>query len=196
MSKAKIETELKFKLKSLPQHLFTCETFCTNIIQYYLKIEPDTQVKLQTYFEETIDWSTIKEARVRVNYQSFCGGSNCEFLLTLKSDGTLQRNELEITIDMDQYSSLCKMPKLGQIIKDRYLVPIEHLNLKLEIDRYYESLNGLFTAEVEYDPIVYTNQEQLIDDIQKFIGTDIENVTYDKRYKNVNLAVQLLPTTL
>jgi hypothetical protein len=149
MSIAKIETELKFKLKKIPDCFLMDEVQITNMSQSYLLLSESTKTQLQTFFSETIDWSHIKEARVRISYLSFSGGSTWDCFLTLKSDGTLQRTEWETEIKLEQYWSLMNLPMIGNITKDRYGYMIHDLGVKIELDKYNESLKGLITAEVE-----------------------------------------------
>lgn len=187
MSLSKIETELKFKLKKMPNGLNN--RYVTHISQWYLSLsEPSTKDLLQIYFTEKLNWSTIKEARIRLNYLSLSGGSIVKCFLTLKSAGTLQRTELETEITYEQWRTLGQLPTMGFIVKNRYELPISHLNVKIEVDEYREKLNGLITAEVEYDPAIHTNVDQLVAEIKKYIGDDAIDVTSDQTYKNVNLA--------
>lgn len=187
MSIAKIETELKFKLKKIPNCFLNEDIQIINISQSYFLLSESSKNQLQTFFSEIIDWQHIKEARVRINYLSFSGGSARYCFLTLKSDGTLQRTEWEVEIKLEQYWFLMTLPMIGNITKDRYEYMIP--NLKIELDVYHQKLKGLVIAEVEYDPNIHTDQNQLINEIKKYIGEDAINVTHDKCYKNVNLAI-------
>ena len=68
---------------------------------------------------------------------------------------------------------------MKSISKIRYVLAVN--NAKVEVDVYEGALNGLITAEVEF-----LSMERA----QEFIIPDwfSEEVTYDKRFKNKNLA--------
>ena len=134
----------------------------------------------------------LSHARIRQGYICTENGElrirdkGGKYYLTVKSDGTLSRDEWEQEIPawvFDQLWPNCQ----GRVIdKIRYSVP--HGKLTLEIDSYFGQLSELTTLEVEF-----ADEAQA----EKFdvaaIAPDAVDVTADKRYKNKALAVNGLP---
>ena len=108
-----------------------------------------------------------------------------DYLLTVKSQGHIMREEFEMPITKDQFENLGKKVEDSPIQKTRYFIPLEN-NLTAELDVYEGNLNGLCTVEVEFSSL---------DDSNHFVppnwfGTDI---SLDSRYKNNNLARYGIP---
>jgi CYTH domain-containing protein len=175
-----METEMKFKLTRFnpENYLIHKKTLMTQI---YLNCESDdNKTKIESYFESNlINWSTIKEVRIRDKIP--------DFYLTLKSDGDLIRNEYEIKIKETDYESLKGLTNLGLIQKIRYEIIVLN-DLLIEVDEYVcpEHIKGLLIAEVEFNENDY-DQETIINIVSTTLGDDIENVTFNKSYKNINL---------
>ncbi len=106
--------------------------------------------------------------------------ANDKCYLTVKSEGTISREENEIEINLTIFSSLLKIVKGRIIYKTRYFIPLAD-SLNAELDVYHEDLDGLFTVEVEF-----LNMQ----DAQNFLPPNwfFEEITEDKKYKNKNLA--------
>jgi CYTH domain-containing protein len=182
----KIETELKFLLSKLPSELVT-DSPSRLLRQSYLDVAETTSKDLvQSYFSEPIDWKKIRETRIRAVADE--KSKPRVFSLTLKSDGLLQRTEIETSIDQHAYDRLARLPVLGSIEKRRFYYKIADCNLTLEIDEYFGHLTGLFTAEVEYDPAAYPDPQTVVALVHKVIGTEAIDVTLEKKFKNVALA--------
>ncbi len=100
-------------------------------------------------------------------------------------DGGLQREEIETECTRDEFEEN-KHHIIGNIIeKDRYALP--YGGYKIEIDIYRGALEGLIIGEVEFP----TKEEADTFILPDFFRIE---VTWDKKYKNQNLALQGLPT--
>ena len=148
--------------------------FIVNHIPSYLQIEREDKI-IQGYiaFDE-------KGVEVRVR------NINKHFFLTVKGPGNLIRQEIEIEIDHNAFASLESLTFDRQIEKTRYITLYNHE--KIEIDVYHKSLNGLITAEIEFD----TFENSMNFNPPNWFG---EEVTYNLNYKNKNLAFnQAIPS--
>ena len=100
------------------------------------------------------DLSGFKNAEILQGYISICpvvrlrsiGG---EFFLTVKSQGDLVRQEMEMSLTGDQFNRLWAKTEPGTISKIRYFIPLED-GLTAELDIYGGHLQGLITIEVEF----------------------------------------------
>jgi len=99
---------------------------------------------------------------------------------TIKSKETKVRDEYEIELNKEQFSTLWKLCMYNSVHKYRYELPYE--NHTLELDIYKNELSDLVTIEVEFGTI-----EECDNFIPpKWFG---EEVTEVHAYKNVNLAL-------
>jgi adenylate cyclase len=108
-----------------------------------------------------------------------------ETTLTVKSGIGLVRAEEEIPIDERRFSLLWPLTAGRQVVKTRFLVPLDG-GLTAEVDDYAGDLAGLFTGEVEFADEAAANAF----DPPSWLGRE---VTGDKRYANRTLAVDGLP---
>lgn len=105
---------------------------------------------------------------------------NC--FMSIKSKGNVVRKEIEFPLPHSTFNKLIEMKKGNTIEKSRYLVPLENGEVA-ELDIYKGKLLGLYTVEVEFE-----SQEQAKAFVPpKWFGKEI---TFDKRYKNRNLALK------
>ncbi|WP_249010263.1 CYTH domain-containing protein [Conexibacter sp. DBS9H8] len=102
-------------------------------------------------------------------------------VLTVKSAGTLTRQETEIDLSEDQYAALWPATAGRRLTKDRHRLPDG-----IDVDVYTGALAGLIVAEVEFasesDADAFTAPD--------WFGTD---VTADLAYKNHRLATRGRP---
>ncbi len=169
------ETELKFRLKKLPDRLRNA----TEITQIYLDFSnKETRKLIGDLLKEEFDWQTIKEIRIRSKKRK----EQEKFYLTLKSDGTGQRDEYEASISASIFQMLKKCRIIGKIKKIRLEKKLP--GLIAEIDEYHGKLAGLLIAEIEYDPENYPDKNGIIQLAEEYIGKEIEDVTAIKEYKN------------
>jgi len=105
---------------------------------------------------------------------------NFIFTLKTKADNTgLIRNEIEFPISKDEYFEL--EPKTDQtpINKTRY--HYNHNGLIIVVDIYKNKLNGLITAEIEFETVEKANEFVPLPWFSK-------EVTHMPEYKNANLS--------
>jgi CYTH domain-containing protein len=117
------------------------------------------------------------EARVRA-----CGD---DYTLTVKSGPSRARVEEKIEIDERRFESLWPLTAGRRIEKRRYLIPAGD-QLSIELDLYSGELDGLVTAEIEFDS---EDQAEAFEP-PPWIGSD---VTGDGAYSNQSLAVHGRP---
>ena len=151
------EIERKFLVRFLPDNLDQYQS--EEINQGYIVIMEDgTEVRLRKISDK--------------------------YFQTIKSGGDEIRNETEIEITEQQFDSLWKITEGKRLEKVRYKIPYGKSTIELDI--YHDSLEGLITAEIEFD----SPQASDVFDPPEWFGNEI---TGDKRYKNQNLALRGLP---
>ena len=72
-----------------------------------------------------------------------------ETLMTVKTGIGMVRGEEEFAIDRERFERLWPLTDGRQVVKTRYLVPLEN-GLTAEVDVYEGDLDGLVTGEVEF----------------------------------------------
>ena len=118
-----MEIERKFLVEQLPADLGTHPS--DRIEQGYIAItEDDVEIRIRRYGDEAF--------------------------LTIKSGGGEERLEEEIEIDDERFRSLWPLTEGRRVSKRRYRIPCEPGAL-IELDVYDGALEGLITAEVEFD---------------------------------------------
>ena len=151
-SMAAKEIEQKFLVSSLPDDF---EQYPSDPIeQGYLAISPDG-----------------REVRVRRKAS--------KFFLTVKSGRGREREEHEIELSGGQFRTLWPATDGRRLKKTRYLIPFEAHTIELDI--YHGRLEGLVTAEVEFESLEASDGFSPPD----WFGREI---TDDLRYKNQALA--------
>ena len=134
---------------------------------------PSTEIR-QGYVAVADDGT---EVRVRAR-----GG---DYTLTVKSGPARVRVEEEIEIDERRFESLWPLTAGRRIEKRRYLVPAgDHLSIELDV--YARELDGLVTAEIEFDS---ADQAEACGP-PPWIGNDM---TVDGGYSNQSLATHGRP---
>ncbi|WP_054739017.1 CYTH domain-containing protein [Cellulosilyticum ruminicola] len=144
--------------------------------KYLVKNLPD--LSLYTYKKLTQAYISTKPV-IRLRQM------NEDFFLTVKSAGHLIRNEFEMPISHEEYLSLLNKVEGTAIEKTRYYIPLTN-NLTAELDLYHGFLEGLLTVEVEFNSEEAAN----IFTAPNWFGEDI---TFDARYKNNQLALHGKP---
>ena len=107
-----------------------------------------------------------------------------KYYLTVKSDGSLSRDEWESEIPAWVFETLWPQTEGRQVEKIRYA--ISYGTLTLEVDKYFGQLEGLLTLECELPA------ETAAFELPEWADGAPE-VTNDKRYKNKSLATEGLP---
>ena len=111
--------------------------------------------------------------------------TNDACFLTIKSHGSIVREEHEIRITEDEFQSLLRKTEGSPIEKTRYFISLEN-GLTAELDVFSGHLSPLVTVEVEFPSV---------EDANAFIPPNWfgEDISLDHRYKNNNLAINGLP---
>jgi adenylate cyclase len=117
-------------------------------------------------------------AEVRVRRR----GANCT--LTIKSRPARTRVEEELSIEPERFAALWALADRRRISKTRYLVPYQ--GATVEVDEYHGDLDGLRTAEIEFD----SEADSGAFTPPAWLGRE---VTGDPRYANQTLATQGRP---
>jgi len=104
-----------------------------------------------------------------------------EHKLTIKSAGTLTREETEHDIPEELFSLLWPLVGSKVVKKTRHL--LGYNDLVLEIDVYSGKYEGLITLECEFQTVEEAERFELPD----WIGSAID-VTYDSRFRNKELS--------
>ena len=129
------EIERKFAVKYLPKDL---------------KIESIVYIKQAFIYRDK-----LTHIRIR-NIKEIYPENKQTYIYTVKTKGDIKdtsnignRYEIENEIDKELFDKLIKNKISNIIEKTRIKIPIEN-NLKVEIDIYYDYLEGLLTAEIEF----------------------------------------------
>lgn len=147
-----MEIERKFLVARFDLDALTGDEIIENVTQSYASLSPEVRIRTK-------------------GNQGY---------LTLKSDGTLSRKEIETEIPLEiAREMITEIP--ARIEKVRYTLE------RFEIDIYRGKLAGLITAEVEL-----TSESEELPRVPECLTLGKE-VTEDKRFKNKNLATQGLP---
>ncbi|MBU0579881.1 MAG: hypothetical protein KKA19_01785 [Candidatus Margulisbacteria bacterium] len=180
------EIEVKFLLKKLPGNF----KYYKDIRQGFLnKNDKVVQKVIQENFSTNYPELELKNIDVvRIRETKGPANNQVEYTMTLKGPGHLERSEYEVDINQDLFEKLWHKTTLGHITKRRYKEKIT-TKLIIEIDEYFDNLKGLYTAEVELtNPELEKYIMKMIKGLYRLNDDEIKDVTYDKRYKNNNLA--------
>ena len=121
-----MEIERKFWVKSPPKEIEQLSP--VYITQGYIVASPG-----------------VHEVRLRSKTKE----SSTQYILTIKSEGEIERQEYETIISKEQFDLLWPATEGRRIIKNRFL--IEKGTHRIELDQYHEKLAGLWVAEVEFN---------------------------------------------
>ena len=106
------------------------------------------------------------------------------FIQTVKSGEGRVRTEVEIDLTRAQFEALWPAVAFGTIEKIRYEIPYGVHTIELDV--YHGALEGLLTAEVEFDSVEASEAFAP----PEWFGTE---VTDDPRYRNRAMALSGLP---
>ena len=152
MQQSPVEVERKWLVQDLPD-LSGHES--KEVIQGYIAIAADgTEVRLRQ--------------------------TDGKFFQTMKSEGGLVRDEIEIELTQEQFKALWSATAGRRLKKTRYSWHWQ--GRTVEIDVYHGALAGLIVAEVEFPSALASAQFAP----PPWFGRE---VTEDKHYKNVTLAL-------
>lgn len=145
-----MEIERKYLIKQLPEHL---DSYPHDIIA-------------QAYV------CTCPVIRIR--------RKNDDYILTVKSEGLLAREEVEMPLSRESFTHLSAKTDGIIIEKTRYKIPESHGYL-IELDIFHGSYEGLIMAEIEFPDIDSANSFKA----PGWFGPD---VTMDTRFHNSSLS--------
>lgn len=151
------EIERKFLLDEPAERLQGCSS--VTIEQGYLAISEVAEVRLRKAGER--------------------------LLLTAKRGQGEVREEVEIEVGADQFGALWPLTEGQRLRKTRYLVPLGD-GLDAEVDVFADGLEGLVTAEVEFE----SEEQSRTFQAPSWLG---QEVTDEHRYANQTLALHGLP---
>lgn len=112
---------------------------------------------------------------------------NSDYILTVKGQGKMVREEFELPLSSEAYDKLKEKAEGVVITKRRYLIPYD--KYMIELDIFSGELDGLVMAEVEFE------KEE---DARDFAAPKwfAEDVTEDSSYHNSNMSRGVIPTCL
>lgn len=151
-----MEIERKFLIRELPKELAQYQ--CLRIEQAYLCTSPVVRIRRQ----------------------------DGEYYLTYKGSGLLAREEYNLPLTKEGYEHLLPKADGNVISKNRYLIPIEGTDLKVELDVFDAPFAPLMIAEVEFPDIEAANAFMPLDWFA-------QDVTDDPGYHNSNLSRMEFP---
>lgn len=133
------EIERKYTIKYLPKDIEIEKI--ENIEQAFIYCDENTLIRIRKM-----------ETKLKNGKQSL------DYIYTVKTKGNIQYDksyttakayEIESNITKENYEKLLPKKISNKITKTRVVTPIQD-KLKVEIDIYYDYLQGLLTAEVEF----------------------------------------------
>jgi CYTH domain-containing protein/CHAD domain-containing protein len=110
-----------------------------------------------------------------------------ELLLTAKTGHGEVREEVEVPIEPRAFEALWPLTAGRRVRKVRHYVPLQE-ELRAEVDVYAGALDGLLTAEIEFDSAAQADRFRP----PPWLGAEL---TGDQRYANQSLATRGLPAT-
>jgi CYTH domain-containing protein/CHAD domain-containing protein len=110
-----------------------------------------------------------------------------ELLLTAKTGHGEVREEVEVPLEPRAFEALWPLTAGRRVRKVRHYVPLRD-ELRAEVDVYAGALDGLRTAEIEFESIEQADSFRP----PSWLGAEL---TGDERYANQSLATQGLPAT-
>jgi CYTH domain-containing protein/CHAD domain-containing protein len=151
------EIERKFLISTAPDWLGECSPL--RIEQGYLAIAEETEVRLRR--------------------------AKGELTLTAKRGHGVVREEIEIALGPGQFAELWPLSTQWRVTKTRHIVPLGD-GLRAEVDVYAGPLEGLATAEVEFESEARSRWFRPPDWLDR-------ELTGDARYSNQSLATNGRP---
>ena len=151
------EIERKYSVKYIPKNL---------------KVESIVYIKQVFIYRDKLTLIRVRD--IKEKYPT----ENQKYIYTLKTKGDIEYNndyniakkyEIENEIPKEEFEKLIKKPISNIIEKTRITIPIEN-NLKVEIDVYCDYLEGLLTAEVEFQDEEQANNFQKPDWLGEELG--------------------------
>lgn len=173
----KTEIEFKFLVDSLPKQYDEKQ----KISQIYFK--PNKVLALLKEIFDNVIITKLKIARIRIITQN----GKAKYLVNLKSNGLIIREEFEKEISKEVAFKLYKNNQISRIEKTRYVV--RKSGFTFEFDEYENLSYPLKTVEVEVEANNLNQKRQkIITILNDEFNLKIKDVTFNVNYKNSNLA--------
>lgn len=151
------EIERKYAVKYIPEDF---------------KIESVVYIKQAFIYRDKLTLIRVRD--IKEKYPT----NTQKYIYTVKAKGDIEytndynvgkKYEIENDIQKEEFDKLIKKPISNIIEKTRITAPIEN-NLKVEIDIYYNYLEGLLTAEIEFQNEEQANNFQKTDWLGEELG--------------------------
>nr|WP_321456063.1 CYTH domain-containing protein [uncultured Cohaesibacter sp.] len=157
---------------------------CTEIERKFL-IEALPELKGLKSSDVAQGYLTTAKDSVEIRLRKKAKSGNTAFFMTLKSDGALERMEIEVPVSEEQFDSFWPATVGRRVEKTRYVGALSD-ELKFELDVFHGDLDGLTLVEVEFPSLEAADHFNA----PAWFGKD---VTADRAYKNKALAVNGKP---
>ena len=177
------EIEYKFLLKSKPKQIENNNNYIEIIQYYYNKNHYKNLLDLLKVPDELKEH--IDTLRLRIEHNE----THTRYILNAKTKGKKERFEFEKEINEKLANQLKLCENIGKISKKRW--KIKENDYIFEFDEYLESKTGLLVCEVEVTKQT-DNYKKIISILHKKFGVEFEDITYQSKYKNSNLAKENL----
>lgn len=145
-----------------------------------MEIERKFLIKYVNFALEKYEYKDIEQSYLSFKPEKRIRKANTSYFYTEKSDGELIRSELEKSISETEYEKLSSKSISQKIKKRRYLIPLSKGQIA-ELDVFSGNLEGLILVEVEFQDSFDAENFN----VPEWFG---EEVTYNQKYKNKNLA--------
>lgn len=169
-----IEKEVKYLIDKLPSNL----TDFLYFEQYYFECIDIENDILKLFNLNSLEVFSTKRIR-------FIKSRNGEkYILTLKTSGLYEREELEKEISKDLFDKILNQNILSCVKKNRYVK--RYKEYVFEFDEYLNLTTKLYTCEVE-DQNLEKNKDDIEFILINHFNLTINDVTLDPKYKNNNI---------
>jgi CYTH domain-containing protein len=169
-----IEKEVKYLINKIPSNVIEFSYF----EQYYFECITVEKDLLELFNLNSLEGFNTKRIRlIRKNEIT-------KYILTLKTCGLYEREELEKEISKDLFFKFLNEPILSSVKKNRYFVP--HDGFLFEFDEYLNLNSLLYTCEVE-DFDLENNKHKIEEILKYYFQVEFKDVTLDPKYKNSNI---------
>ena len=175
-----IEKEYKFLVNSIPIKQKKIE----HITQIYFNKSDLLYFLTNILFLNDDELKKIKDVRLRITEKD----KDKKYFLTAKTKGLKSRKEFEKEIDKNITKQILKCKPIGIVEKDRY--KIKHKDYVFEFDEY-KNIENLIVCEVEVKKN-NDNYKKIVDILKNDFKLQIKDVTKKEKYKNYNLANEVL----
>ena len=169
-----IEKEVKYLINKIPSNVVEFSYF----EQYYFECITVEKDLLELFNLNSLEGFNTKRIRLIKKNEI------TKYILTLKTSGLYEREELEKEISKNLFFKFLNEPILSSVKKNRYFVP--HDGFLFEFDEYLNLNSLLYTCEVE-DFDLENNKHKIEEILKNYFQVEFKDVTLDPKYKNSNI---------